>query len=355
MLEQIIKNDFWNVVVFGNPMRDYLIMLATLAVLLIVLRFVQHFILKHLRSLAKKTETDLDDMLVSVIESLRPPFYFFLSVYLSSRTLVIVPTAEKVLSSILVLWVVYQIVVALEIVMEYAISKKLKENGGDDSDKTTGNIVRIVINFVIWSIGLILALSNLGINVTSLIAGLGIGGVAIALAAQNILGDLFSSFAIHFDKPFVVGDSITVGTDVGTVEKIGLKTTRLRGLQGEELIISNKELTTARIQNFKQMTERRVVFIIGVEHSTDNKKLRALPGMIKDIIDAEPTTRFDRSHFKKFSDSSLDIETVYFVNSREYPVFMDTQQNINFAIHERFAKEDINMAFPTRTIHTIKG
>lgn len=353
MIEQFIQKTFWDVIIFGNPVHDYIVMFATLIVLLIILRSIQRFILKHLRSIASKTETDLDDTLITVIESLRPPFYFFLSVYLSSRTLVLVPTAEKVLSAVLILWGVYQIIVAIEIVMEYAIAKKLKD--GDESNHATASIIRFVINFIIWSIGLILALSNLGINVTSLVAGLGIGGVAVALAAQNILGDLFSSFAIHFDKPFVVGDYIVVGAESGTVEKIGLKTTRLRGTQGEELIISNKELTTVRIQNFKQMTERRTVFTIGVEHSTDGKKLREIPVWIKEIIENESLTRFDRSHFKKIADSSLEFETVYFISSSEYPIFMDIQQNINLAIHEKFAKEKVALAFPTRTIHTTKG
>lgn len=351
MTEQI----FWDSVLFGNPIHDYAITLGIFVVWLIFLRYAQHFIFKHLRTITGKTETDFDNKLVAAIESLRPPFYFFLSVYFSSKTLILAPTAEKVLSSILVLWVVYQIIVVIETIVDYAISKKLKEGGQDDSSQAVTGVFRIVMRFSVWSIGLILALSNLNVNVTSLVAGLGIGGIAIALATQNILGDLFSSFAIHLDKPFAVGDFIIIGNDLGTVKKIGLRTTRIATLRGEELIVENKELTSTRIMNFKQMKERRVVSVIKVDNTIDREKLKAIPGWYKIIIEKETDARFDRSHFSNFGESWLEFETVYYVLSPEYNLYMDIQQKINISILEKLDEEGVSLAVPTRKMYTIKG
>jgi small-conductance mechanosensitive channel len=195
-----------------------------------------------------------------------------------------------------------------------------------------------------------LALDNLGIEVTALIAGLGIGGIAVALATQNILGDLFASLLIVLDKPFVLGDFIVVGDFVGHVEKIGLKTTRLRSLSGEQLVVSNNDLLQSRLRNFKRMIERRVLFTVGVTYDTPLEKLAAVPGMIREIIESQPDVRFDRSHFKEFGSYSLNFETVYFVLSPEFGRYMDRQQAINLAIYDRFAQNEIKFAYPTQTL-----
>ena len=197
-------------------------------------------------------------------------------------------------------------------------------------------------------------LSNLGINVTSLVAGLGVGGIAIAFALQNILNDLFSSFAIYFDKPFVVGDFIKIGEHAGTVEKVGIKTTRIRSTTGEELIISNRELTSARVQNFKRLNERRSIFTIGVVYETTAEKLRRIPSIIQTIIESQSLNRFDRVHFKTFGDFSLNFEVSYYVQTTDYKKFMDTQEIVNLKIVEAFEKEGISMAYPTQTIYLEK-
>ena len=207
-----------------------------------------------------------------------------------------------------------------------------------------------IIKGVIWGFGILLVLSNLGINISSLLAGLGIGGIAVALALQNILGDLFSAFAIYLDKPFEVGDFIVVGESKGTVEKIGIKTSRLRALQGEELIISNKELTNARIQNFKKMKERRITFRLGVTYETPLEKLKKIPEIIKQIITSFEDTRFERAHFVQFGDFALIFEVVYYMTTPAYIDYLNTQEKINFKIKEIFEKENIEMAYPTQTI-----
>jgi small-conductance mechanosensitive channel len=196
----------------------------------------------------------------------------------------------------------------------------------------------------------LLFLSNIGVDVTPLLAGASIGGIAIAFALQNVLTDVFASFSIYFDKPFRVGDFITVGADSGTVKRIGIKTTRLQSLQGEELIISNKQLTESRINNFKRMDKRRGVFTFGVIYQTEIKKLEKIPKIITDIITKNKTAELDRVHFKSFGDSSLDYEVVYYVKSSDYRVFMDIQQEINLEIIHQFQKEGIEFAYPTKTV-----
>jgi len=197
-------------------------------------------------------------------------------------------------------------------------------------------------------------LSNFGYNISTLIAGLGIGGVAIALALQNILTDIFASFSIYFDKPFQTGDFIIVGNDLGVVKKIGIKTTRLQTLQGEELVISNKELTETRIHNYKKMQKRRIVFNFGLTYDTSSAKLKKVLQILKGIIDKIEIAELDRVHFNKFGDFSLNFEVVYYLASSDYNEYMDTQQAINLAIKEKFEKDGIKFAYPTQTVFVNK-
>ena len=196
----------------------------------------------------------------------------------------------------------------------------------------------------------ILILSNLGYNVNSLVASLGIGGIAVALAVQNILSDIFCSFTIYLDKPFVVGDRIVLDKYSGYVKKIGIRTTRIETLEGDELVVSNKDLTSSRIRNYKKMQRRRIVFQVGVEYETKAEKLKQIPKMIKQIIDNIEVIDFARVHFKEFGDSSLIFEIVYYTNSNDYDVYMDKQQELNLAIVEKFEEEKINIAYPTQTV-----
>ncbi|HPK54642.1 MAG TPA: mechanosensitive ion channel family protein, partial [Smithellaceae bacterium] len=196
----------------------------------------------------------------------------------------------------------------------------------------------------------LLVLDNLGVNITGLVAGLGIGGIAVALAVQNILGDLLASLSIVLDKPFVIGDSIVVDSFSGTVEHIGLKTTRIRSISGEQLVFSNNDLLKSRIQNYKRMQERRVVFGFGVTYQTPLEKLPLINRIIREIIAAQPNSRFERVHFKEYGDSALNYEVVYFVMTPEYGIFMDVQETINLEIFRRFQEEGIEFAYPTRTV-----
>jgi small-conductance mechanosensitive channel len=220
----------------------------------------------------------------------------------------------------------------------------------DPDGATTLNLIGFAARGTLWLLVALLALDQLGFDVTALIAGLGIGGVALALAVQSILGDLFACAAIALDKPFVVGDFIVVDDLRGTVENVGLKTTRVRSLDGELLVFSNADLLKSRIRNFKRMRERRIQFSVGVTYATPAAKIRRIAGWLREAVEAQPKTRFDRAHFKAYGDSSLDFEVVYYVLEPDYNVYMDVQQSLNLAIYERFAAEGVDFAFPTRTV-----
>jgi small-conductance mechanosensitive channel len=349
MIQQIMQHPLWGTVYFGNSLFDYAVMLFSFFALLILLQSVQSFTLNHLRRFAKKTVTEIDDVFVKIIESIRPPFSAFLATYLASRSIQMSGFAEKLFTAILVIWVTYQIIITIEIFIDYIVTKRTKEIGG--GDVAAMHLASIFLKTLIWIFALLTAVSNLGINVTSLIAGLGIGGIAIALAAQNVLGDLFSGFAIYLDKPFVVGDSIKVGETQGIVEKVGIKTTRVRAQQGEEIIFPNKDIASAQIHNLERMKDRRVIFTFGVTYETDDKKLTKIPVWVKDIVEHEPNTRFDRSHFKEFGGYALEFEVVYFVTSADILVHMNARQNINLRLREKFKKEKVDMAYPTQIVH----
>ena len=197
---------------------------------------------------------------------------------------------------------------------------------------------------------IILLFDNLGLNITSLLAGLGIGGVALAFSAQSILVDLFCWFTIVFDKPFVVGDFILVGDKSGTVESIGVKTTRLRSLNGEQIILANSDLTKSRINNFKTLVERRVLFKVGVTYDTSSDQLKNIPQLVKTCVEETEGTRFGRTHFVAYGAYSLDFEIVYYVLSNDYDVYLDRLQSVNLKLKEAFEKANIGFAYPTQTL-----
>ena len=225
----------------------------------------------------------------------------------------------------------------------------------DPNASMASGMITLFSRIALWAFGGIFILSNLGIEITSLIAGLGIGGIAVAFALQGILSDLFSSFSIYFDKPFRIGDFIVIGDNMGTVERIGIKTTRIRTLQGEELVVSNAELTTTRVQNYKKMQNRRIVFQLGVTYETPEEKVKAIPELLRTVITDIKGVRLDRAHFASYGDSALIFEVVYFVESGDYNQYMDLQQSINFGIMEVFGKEGIEFAYPTQTLYLKKS
>jgi len=351
---EILQNINFDYLFIGNTIEAYSIALGVFVGFVIIFRLIQWGILKRLEVLAEKTKTDIDDTLVEVVRSLKPAFYYIIALYFGLQFLVFTELVEKIIDGAVFVVIAYQAVTALHILIDYTFKKKAERDGKD-----TQKAYRFLSNFIkwgLWIVAILAVVSNLGVNITSLVAGLGIGGLAVALAMQNILSDLFSSFAIYFDKPFEVGDFITVGEHSGTVEKIGIKTTRLRALQGEEIVISNKELTSARIQNLKKMKERRATFSLGILYETPIEKVKAVPQMVEEIFSEfkKGSARLDRVYFTKLADSALTFEIVFYIPTREYTDYLDIQQELNLKLLERFKKEKIEFAYPTQTVYVAK-
>ncbi len=335
----------------GNTIQAFAIALGVFFAILIGLWILKTAIVKRLRRLAERTATDIDDFLIGLPRHVGPVTYFVLAFYFATRSLVLPENLARVIHILFVVILTFKIIqTALEIVA-FLLRKWAARAEPDDptSALVVTNMIK-VLRVALWAAGVIFVLDNLGIHVTSIVAGLGIGGVAVALAAQSLLGDAFSSFAIFVDKPFKVGDFIIVGDLLGTVEHIGFKTTRIRSLGGEQLVFSNSDLTSSRIRNYKRMKMRRIVFTVGVTYQTTLEQVKAIPGIIEEIIKSHELAKFDRAHFKSFGDFGLIFEAVYNVLVPEYNKYMDVQQSINEEIMEAFQKRGIEFAYPTQQL-----
>lgn len=314
----------------------------------------KRIVIGRIKRFSQRTKTTLDDVTVQIIEeAVKWPLFTVVALKIAFQFIALPSLASKIIDIVILLVITYYATKMVMILLDYGKGQYVKRS--KETDASLLNVLTKIIKGIIWLIAGLLILSNLGYNITSLIAGLGVGGIAIAFALQNILEDIFSSFSIYFDKPFQVGDFIIVGADMGVVQKIGIKSTRLKTLQGQELVISNKELTAARVNNYKKMEERRVVFKIGVTYDTTDAKAEKIPKIVKDVFKNRKKTRLDRVHFASFGDFALIYEIVYYLNSSDYNVYMDTQQSINLDIKKRFTKEKIEMAFPTQTVYMKKG
>jgi len=337
-------------------LRPAVISLIIFVVLIAAFRLLQRVVVVRLEALSKKTSTDLDDAIIGAISGIRFWVLVIVALYIALQQFAFTATVWNVFAGIALFAMVWQgIEVALKFVQYFAerILHKDEDQDGeiDPGAATASDMVVLLARIVLWALGILFVLSNVGIEVTSLLAGLGIGGVAVAFALQGILSDLFSSFSIYFDKPFRVGDYIVIGQHDGVVEKIGIKTTRIRTLQGEELVVSNAELTTTRIQNFKKMSERRVTFEFGVLYETPHELVKEIPKMLERIYTSADRARFERAHFTAYGDSGLIFTVVYYVESPEYDVYLDVQQKTHFDLMDKFAELGIEFAYPTQTVH----
>jgi small-conductance mechanosensitive channel len=351
-LMEILKYRF-----LDNSLGQYLLALAVFAGLFLLLKIFRLIVVKKLKRITAKTKTEFDDFLVEVIESIGWLFYFLISLYLAVQFLTLPLFAEKIVYWALLIVVVYYLAKAVQKFIDYGFKKILNKGEREDKkfDPSALKVLSKLIKVVLWLLAIIIVLENFGYNISAIAAGLGIGGLAIAFALQNILSDIFASFSIYFDKPFQSGDFIIVGSDMGVVKKIGIKSTRIQTLQGEELVISNKQLTEERIHNYKKMSKRRIVFSFGVVYETPVEKLRKIPAIVKEIIDKVELADLDRAHFRDFGDFSLNFEVVYYLESGDYNTYMDVQQKINLALKERFEKEGIEFAYPTQTVFVNKS
>ena len=345
-------DEFLNRRYYGNETGTWLIALAIVVGVTSLLLLVQHVLVRRFEARAKRTDNLWDDLAVALVKRTR--FYVFLlvSVLIAMRVLRLAVVFDRWLEIAVVVLLLFQAAVWGNTAITFWVRRLTasRQAVADTSSATTIRALGFLAQLLLWGFVLLLVMSNLGIDITALVAGLGIGGIAIALAVQNVLGDLFGALSIVLDKPFVLGDFIAIEKYQGTVEHIGIKTTRLRSVSGEQIIVANADLLTSRIRNYKRMYERRVEFGIGVVYSTPHATLSRIPEMVRAAIAAQPKTRVERAHFKGFGDSALTFEAAYFIASPDYHTYMDIQQAVNLELVRVFEAEGIEFAFPTRTI-----
>jgi small-conductance mechanosensitive channel len=334
-----------------GDLSRWLIAAILLVFLIISLRVLQAVLSIRARKLAEKRQLDWASIMADLIEATKFLFLVLMSAALSSLVLPLGYDTRAIIRATAIIALLIQAGIWGHVAVSFFVARYAKRRLGTDATSvTTISALGMFARLVIISVVVLLILDNLGVNVTTMVAGLGIGGIAVALAAQNILGDLFASASIVLDKPFVMGDFIIVGDLLGTVEHVGLKTTRIRSLSGEQLVFSNNDLLQSRIRNFKRLRERRVVFSIGVIYQTPYDKLAAIAGMLRAAVEAQDHVRFDRAHFASHGDFSLNFEVVYHVLSPDFHLYMDIQQAINLTIHKRFEEQGISFAYPTQTV-----
>lgn len=337
---------------YDNSLGTWLLAVAMVLIVTTLLLAIQRTLVRRFGQSAKQSDNYWDDLAVELLRRTR--FYVFLlaAILLAVRILRLSLVFGRWVQIATVVLLLFQAAVWGNATIGFWVRRLTasRQAVSDTSGATTIRALGFLAQLLMWSIVALLVLSNMGVDITALVAGLGIGGIAIALAVQNILGDLLGALSIVLDKPFVIGDFIIVDNFIGTVEHIGIKTTRLRSLSGEQIIISNADLLKSRIRNFKRMYQRRVIFAFGVVYDTPHATVARIPGMLRSIIEAQPNARVDRAHFKGFGESSLDFEAVYFVGSPDFNTYMDIQQAVNLEVMRQFEAEGIEFAFPTRTI-----
>ncbi|NLO92564.1 MAG: mechanosensitive ion channel family protein [Elusimicrobia bacterium] len=339
-----------NYTVYNNTIQDWLLFLAIFLFATLLLMVFKKSVLAKLKVLASKTETDLDDFLIELFEKRVYLYFYFLALIFSSKylhlsesTSHVINVAARVALSLLIISVISDSVAHM--VKEY-----LFKNKTNNVQQKQFNGIVVIAQAIIWAFGAILVLDNLGVKIGALMTGMGIGGVAVALAAQTVLKDVFSYFAILFDKPYEVGDFVVANDYMGTIEYIGLKTTRIRSLSGEEIICPNSDLVESRLRNYKSMRRRRVVFNVGITKDTPQEKAAQMTGLLESTVKGVPGVTLDRSHFASYGDFSLIYETVYYVESPDYNIYMDKQQEINLKIMDALAARGIKLAYPTQTL-----
>ena len=343
---------WWAQLTTANEPADFLAALAIALVVWIALAVAKRYGGRLLTRIAKRTAALWGDLLAGTVRATSLILLTPVALYAGISVLDVPAQLARFveLAAVLALlaqaglWANRLIVLWMAQKMEAA-----RERGAEGA--TALSLLTFAARVALWSVVLLAALAQLDFDITTLVAGLGIGGIAVALAVQNILGDLFASLSIVLDKPFAVGDFIVVDGLRGVVDRVGIKTTRVRSLDGELLVFPNSDLMKSRIRNFRQMDERRVLFTVGVTYQTPPQKVKVIPQWLREAVETAPRTRFDRAHFKEYGDSALVFEIVYYVLDRDYNVYMDVQQAINLAIFDRFAREGVEFAYPTRTLH----
>lgn len=342
-------------VYFGNTLLKWIIALAVAVLIYSFLTLFRRWMGNRLKKVAEGSSAEIVDFVADLVRVRTKKILFLaLAVYGSSLVLVIPKNAGKIILGAVFILLFVQVGLWGNGVINFFVTRRAARDGQEGLNLEAYSVITWIAKAALWAIIILVVLNNLGIQITALVAGLGISGIAVALAVQNILGDLFASLSIVLDRPFVIGDFIIVGDQMGTVEHVGLKTTRVRSLSGEQIVFSNTDLLGSRIRNYRRMDERRILFTIGVTYQTPAEKLERIPGMIREIIEAQENVRFDRAHFASYGAYSLDFEIVYWVLDRDYLIYRNIQQEINLELYRRFAQEGIEFAYPTQTVFVEK-
>lgn len=340
-------------VMSDNSMQDALFAFLAAVGAMAAVMLLRQIVLSRLNRIAKTTETVIDDFFVEILGSTRILLALGFGLYAAVHFLVLPVSINELANRAFLGLLILQSGFWAHRGLGFLLQRRLSSS--EESNKavraTTWPILAFLGRIVLWALVGLLLLDNMGLNVTALVASLGIGGIAVALAVQNILGDLFASLSIAIDQPFVVGDFVIVDDLMGTVEHVGLKTTRIRSLSGEQIIFSNNDLLKSRIRNYKRMQERRVVFSAGVTYDTPAALLETIPEIVAQAVQQQPKARFDRAHLKSFGPSSLDFEAVYYVLEPDFNLYMNIQQAVNLQLVRVFHERGISFAFPTQTLH----
>lgn len=342
---------FWQKMVCGNSILSYTLVLGGIILAWAVIRVLRRYVLKQLRAWISKTDTQFDDITFSVAEKFVLPYLYLFINYQLLQQLKLSPRVEKVLHVAMAVVTMYYIIRIVNHVLHLFITGIMRRRNESEFRMRQLNGALMVLKAIVWLVGFIFLVDNLGYNVTTMIAGLGVGGIAIALAAQAVLGDLFSYFVIFFDKPFEIGDAIVMGDKTGTIEYIGIKTTRIRSLTGEQLVVPNTDLTKLTIHNYKRLDKRRMFFTLGVTYQTTPDQLLEIPVMVEEIIRSKEKTEFGRAHMAALADSSINFEIEYYVLTQDYKEFMDVRQAVLHDIIVAFQHKGLEFAYPTQTLY----
>lgn len=333
------------------PPESWIIAAFAALVSYLVLYGALRFIAARVSALAQKTDALSGHIVAEVLLSTNRFTIFLVSILIGIGTIDLSPSWELWLGHGWALTIGVQLALWLNRAISVWLRRyRARSENAELGNRATTTTLVFLLRFVVWLTAGLAVLANLGVNITALVASLGIGGIAVALALQTILSDLFASLSIALDKPFEVGDFIIFGDTLGTVTHIGIKTTRIQSLSGERVIISNAELLKQIVHNYKYMQQRRVVFGFSLNYRTPVEKVAAISQAVREIIEAVDNTRFDRAHFKTFGESALEYEVVYYVLSPEYNVYMDIQQRINLELMRACAEHEVEFGYPVRTL-----
>ena len=332
---------------FGNDVASWTKAILTFALWFTALPLANAFISRRLKKRAATHPVNALLLLRSLIDATTRLFMIVVATYLAMRWLDVPRNIDRVIEIGILVVVWWQVGHWLSAAVRHLVEVRRGRDATGAEGAASLNILRFVGVLVVWIVAFLMLLTNLGIKIGPLVAGLGIGGVAIALAVQNVLGDLFASLSIALDKPFRVGDFLVIGEEKGTVEQIGIKSTRLRSLSGEQIVMSNGDLLKSRVRNYGLLYERRASFSLNIVYETPVESVREVPALMEAAIRRQPKTRFDRAHFAGFGEYALTFEAVYMVLDAEYNTFMNIQQAINLELMEELARRGIELAYPT--------